>query len=121
MRFECVIHKPMHHQPAATTTTTSACVRCSSLTMQPSLLTPAADTRCDALGCYAIRAARYINELEVETLIHAHGLTPPQELDGVPYVDPRTTVCTQHRVASMPTLNLRLRLCFESLIFFTRP
>ena len=29
----------------------------------------------------------YINELPEPTLIHAHGLTPPHGLDGVPFVD----------------------------------
>lgn len=29
----------------------------------------------------------YVNRLQEPTIIHAHGLTPPQGLDGVPYVD----------------------------------
>jgi hypothetical protein len=32
-------------------------------------------------------AVQYINELRVPTSIHAHGLTPPHALDGVPFVD----------------------------------
>lgn len=32
-------------------------------------------------------AVEYVNELSVPTLVHAHGLTPPQGLDGVPFVD----------------------------------
>eukprot|EP00040_Diaphanoeca_grandis_P030144 m.177718 g.177718 ORF g.177718 m.177718 type:complete len:567 (+) comp31907_c0_seq1:160-1860(+) len=32
-------------------------------------------------------AVQYINNLEEPTIIHAHGLTPPHGLDGVPFVD----------------------------------
>ena len=32
-------------------------------------------------------AVQYVNELDEPTIIHAHGLTPPQGMDGVPFVD----------------------------------
>eukprot|EP00729_Bicosta_minor_P015736 gene15736-31153_t len=32
-------------------------------------------------------AVQYINELPEPTLVHAHGMTPPHGLDGVPFID----------------------------------